>query len=156
MSVIAPLLAFPQFVHFETKIMSVNTRPTRHKCAFSNSREHQKSERAYTQATTAMSRRKKTVLIEDPGIWCPSCQDILRIPSNRRKLAGIALPFHELTEPLLICHHGEVWTIEIHDPRRLLIVYVCKSITCVKIYPCLQLQSYYIYIERERELNIIL
>ena len=123
-------------------------------CAFWNQNYERKypsdkSERAYTQATTAMSRRKKTVLIEDPGIWCPSCQDILRIPSNRRKLAGIALPFHELTEPLLICHHGEVWTIEIHDPRRLLIVYVCKSITCVKIYHCLQLQSYYIYIERE-------
>ena len=42
-----------RFVHFEAKIMSVfsreisvNTRPSRNKCAFSRSSEHKKSERA--------------------------------------------------------------------------------------------------------------
>jgi hypothetical protein len=59
MSVIAPLLAFLHFVHFEAKNMSVfsqeisvntreknvNARPSRNKCAFSSSSGHKKSER---------------------------------------------------------------------------------------------------------------
>jgi hypothetical protein len=52
MSVIAPLLAFLHFVHFEAQNMSVfsreinkhkypvNARPSRNKCAFSSSSEH--------------------------------------------------------------------------------------------------------------------